>query len=334
MSADEFTRCDERIKQSDPGQIRDAVQKADASTKGSIQRAIWNDEVLRAIESYDVDVYVNKGVVYLNGHITNSASQKRIDNAIRSMPSILEVRNHLILDDSLTLEVAGSLGALEHIYGCKFFTGTSHGVVSLGGTVNDENVKLLAERCAASNPNVRAVINHVRVAGAGLDVPEQLPFLQPAIGEIIYFADGVSGVVRQVVVNPNNRRVIAMAVWVRFPDRLQNRPSLQRHESESAERLLVIPMDTVRYLTAASGFLHISSVERERYMDFEPASFSKPNVDWTPPYPYCPADVLFPVEYQIVEIRPATAPQHYPLGELLEPVSLKQQLLAGDSTGS
>src|SRR5574341_1877960 len=321
INPDEFFRCEERKQKTDHGKNLSPIQKTDAAIKGSIDRAIWKDDVLRAIEYYEIDVHVKKGVVYLNGHIVSTTSQSRIENAIGAIPGILGIQNNLVLDDKLTLEVAASLGTLEHTYGCKFFTGASHGVISLNGIVSDENVKLLAEKCAASNPNVRAVINNVRVSGAELESQDQ-SFLQPTIGEIIYFLDGVSGVVKQVIINPNNRRVIAMIVWGPFADQRQEPKSFKNGESRFPKRLVVLSMDLVRYLTKVSGFLHINSNERKRYIDFDSASFRAPNVDWTPPYPYCPDDVLFPVEKREVKYQILEQPPRSPLT-----VALKEQLL-------
>jgi uncharacterized protein YkvS len=315
------------------GMIPSPIQKTDVSLKGIIERAIWNDQVLRAMEYSEIDVYVNNGIIYLNGHITNTASQKRIENVIRSVPGILGTRNRLILDDKLILEVAASLGTLEHIYGCKFFTGGSHGVISLGGIVSDKNVKLLAEKRAASHPNVRAVINRIRVAGSVSELPDP-PFLQPTIGELIYFLDGVSGVVKQVIINPNNRRVIAMTIWGRFEDqRRQELKSSNHGGTRSSERLVVIPMDVIRYLTKDSGFLHIKIDEREHYMDFDPASYFTPTVDWTPPYPYCPDDVLFRLQHEPEENQTS---QHLPRDPFMvapEEELLWVQLLANESLG-
>ena len=100
------------------------------------------------------------------------------------------------------------------------------------------------------------------------------PFLQPIIGEIIYFLDGISGVVKQVIINPNNRRVVAMTVRGQFADQRQDLKSLNSGEARSPERLVVLSMDVVRYMTKVSGFLHINSNERKRYMDFDPTLFS------------------------------------------------------------
>ena len=305
---DEFSRCEEPSQMIDQGKSLSKVQKTDAAIKENVERAIWNDDVLRAIEYYEIAVHVKNGVVYMNGHIVSTTSQSRIDNAIRAIPGILGIQNNLVLDDKLTSEVAASLGTLEHTYGCKFFTGASHGVISLNGIVSDENVKLLAEKSVASNPNVRGVINNVSVSGAESELTDR-PFLQPTIGETIYFLDGISGIVKQVIINPNNRRVVAMTIRGQFADQRQELKSLNSAEARSPERFVVVSMGLVRNMTRTSGFLHINSNERERYLDFDPVSFRAPNVDWTPPYPYCPDDVLFPVEkrevaYQILDHLP------------------------------
>ena len=112
---------------------------------------------------------MKNGAVYLYGHIV-SVTTRRVISAVRTIPGILRIDNNLVLDDRLTLEVATSLGELEHTYACKFFTGASHGVISLNGIVSDENVKLLAEKCAASHPQVRGVINNVQVSGASAGI--------------------------------------------------------------------------------------------------------------------------------------------------------------------
>lgn len=334
MRTDEFSRCDEQIQPRESGKSPSPMTRSDASLKESVERAIWKDDVLRAIEYYEIDVRAKNGIVHLNGHITNSTSRIRIESAIRSVPGILEVRNHLVLDDKLTLEVAGALGTLEHRYGCKFFTGSSHGVISISGIVSNENVKLLAERCAAENPNVRGVINRVRVSGALEPEPQDLPVLQPAIGATIYFLDGPSGAVKGVIIDPNNRRVIAMNLELNFTE-----PRLPLNSPSAGKTALPIqfvnvPLDAVRYLTKGSGFLLINSNDRSRYQDFDPASFLAPGADWTPPYPYCPQDVLFPVENRKADAQTADTPHPLPIEELLEGASYQEQLFAADNLSS
>jgi osmotically-inducible protein OsmY/uncharacterized protein YkvS len=329
---DEFSRCAESSQMIDHAKGLSKIQKTDAAIKDSIERALWKDDVLRAIEYSEIAVHVKNGVVHLNGHIVSTTSQNRVDNAIRAIPGILGFQNHLVLDDRLTHEVATSLGNLEHTYGCKFYTGASHGVISLNGIVSAENVKSLAEQCAAANPNVRGVINNIHISGDGMEVQEQ-PFLQPTIGETIYFLDGISGIVKQVIVNPNNRRVVAMTVRGQFTDQRQELKSLVSAEAGPPERVIVLAMDLVRYLTKVSGFLYINSNERERYTDFDPASFHTPDVDWTPPYPYCPDGVLFPIEQPETKYQIPGKPSQSPLTVARNEQLLWEQLLTGDNLG-
>ncbi len=323
-SPDGFSRCDEQLQRSGAGNDPRPMESSDTSLKASVERALWNDEVLRAIEYYEIEVHAKNGVVHLSGHITSASSRKRIETALRSIPGMLGVQNHLILDDKLTLEVAGSLGALEHSHDCKFFTGTSHGVVSISGVVSSEQVKALAGMYAAENPNVRAVINHVRVAGVTDPHLADKPFLQPGIGERIYFLDGLSGIVEHVIINPNDRRVTAMILRVNFSDPLL------------PVQLVHVPMEALRYLTKASGFLLIHSNERSRYQDFDPASFFVPSAEWTPPYPYCARDVLFPAAVLHTEDPTVHVMHPLPFEELMEGASFKeqQQFFATNELGS
>jgi osmotically-inducible protein OsmY len=314
------------------GKSLSAIQKKDEAIKESVYEALWKDDVLRAIEYSEIDVDVKDRVVHLNGHIVSTTSQSRIRHAIRGIPGIFGIEDNLVPDDKLTVEVAASLGNLEHTYGCKFFTGVSHGVVSLNGTVSDVNVKLMAEKCAAANQSVRAVVNNVRIAGVKPELREQV-CLQPAIGEPISFLDGISGVVKQVIINPNNRRVIAMTLQGEFSDQGYESTSLAAGQARRPDQIVVVPMDAVRYLTRASGFLSIRSSERNRYRVFTLDSFIVPDQAWIPPYPYCPADVLFPVEYQDAHLVIADGPLAFPIAVLPEDTSLSEQLLANDSLG-
>jgi osmotically-inducible protein OsmY len=304
------------------------MQMTDTDVKNSVYLALEKDDVLRAIENDQIDVHVKNGAIYLTGHIVNTSMQARIMNAIRTLPGILVIHNDLVLDEKLTLEVAASLAALEHTYDCKFFTGASHGVLSLNGLVSHEDVKMLAEKYAAGNPNVRGVINHVRVSGTE-PVSQDQPFLQPVIGETIYFLDGVSGAVHQVIINPNNRRVTAMILKGNFNER----PLITDGATRTSEHLIVVPMNAVRFMTKNSAFLLIGSTERDQYGDFEPASFSEPNLDWVPPYPYCPDDVLVPIEYQVEDVPMAYEAVQFPFQEVAEGASLREQLPANDSLG-
>ncbi len=329
---DEISRCEERGETVEYGKNLSPRQKMDADIKRSISQALWNDTVLRALEYDEMDVRVVDGIVQLNGHIVSKSSQVRIENALRNIPDILGVKNNLVLDDRLTLEVATSLGPLEHTYACKFFTGASHGVISLNGVVGSEKIKSLAGRIAADHPSVRGVINNVRMSGVRQELKNQ-KFQQPVIGESIYFLDGVSGIVKQVVINPNDRRVTAMIIQGKFTDPRYEILSSPHGTAQIPEQLVTVPMNTVRYLTRVSGFLFIQSNERTRYLDFDPGHYFSPANTWHPPYPYCTEDVLFPIAYRKAEIQMEEEPIQFPFGAVMEDASVREQFFATDSLG-
>jgi osmotically-inducible protein OsmY len=294
---DELSRCEERRQIRDDGKSLSPIQKTDAVIKESINNALWKDDVLRTLDYYEIDVRVKNGVVYLNGHIVGTTSQNRVINAIQAIPGIVEIKNNLVLDDKLTLEVAWMLGKLEHTYDCKFFTGVSHGVVVLHGEVSSVDVRMSAVQCAASHPKVRGVINYIRVPGVDLGIQDRR-LVQPPIGKKTYFLDGISGIVKQVVINPDNRRVIAMTIQGHFDESRRNLTLSNISARQSEEQSLVIPVRVMGHVTKNSGFLTIQTTEFANYQEFDASMFNAPNIDWVPPYPYCPDDVLFPVEHR------------------------------------
>jgi hypothetical protein len=93
-------------------------------------------------------------------------------------------------------------------------------------------------------------------------------------------------------------------------------------------------MHLVRYLTKVSGFLTISSAEKDQYEAFDPTCFCEPELDWVPPYPYCPDDVIFPIQYRTEDASIAYGPQQSPFQEIVEGASFKKQFFANNSRGS
>jgi len=266
--------------------------KTDASLAGEVESALWDDDVLRVTDYLEVDVRVKNAVVTLTGHITGIMNQERIERALGNVKGILGVRIHLVADDKLLLNVAEALAQIEGVEGKHIFAKVQNGVVGLSGQVISAEVRGLAEQYAANVPSVRGVINNIAAPGIDLDTEDQR-FLQPSIGEKIIFRDGLFGFVKQVIINRNNRRVVGMIIQGQFPDQQLKPGSMTIGETQTPDRLAVIPIRVIRYLTSNSGFLLIDSTETTRYQDFDPASFVAPNVDWVPPYPYCAENVQF-----------------------------------------
>ena len=289
-SLTEYSRCEHRSRLQAQKQNEDyRVNKDDDSIAEKVDRALWKDSVLRSTDYGEIDVDVVGRTVYLSGYVNSRSNQRRAITAAQMIPGVLEVKSYLFSDDNLIRAVAGMLGKIEHSYGVKFFTGAQNGVVGLNGEVGSETVRNLAEKYAASVPGVRGVINSVRAPGVDVKAEDQR-FLQPIIGAKIYFRDGQFGIVQKVIINPSNRRVLAMIVQE------QDSSFIEYGKDQSPLRLMVIPMSSIRYLTKSAGFLHIDSKEAALIRDFEISNFITPEGSWTPPYPYCPDEVFFPIE--------------------------------------
>lgn len=313
----EFSRCEDPAWLSVEEQYVDRkTVQANENLAEKVDRALWDIGVLRSTDYREIEIAVRDGVVYLGGHVISTGNQQKAEDAALTTQGVLGVKSFLVSDDQLRREVAGALGEIEHVHGVKFFTGTQNGVIVLNGEVGSSNIRLLAEKCAASIPAVRGVINYVRSPDVDLK-SEDHRFLQPAVGKQIYFRDGLPGMIQKVIINPNNRRVVAMIVRGRF-SALQQDPRFQAYgEDQVPERLIVIPMSAVRFLTKYSGYLNIDSSEAASYRDFNRSDFATPRGNWTPPYPYCPDDIFFsvePDEYQnLTESEPEILPASLPL---------------------
>jgi len=289
-SLTQYSRCEHRSWLQAQKQNPDyQANNADNSIAEKVDHALWKDSVLRSTDYGEIDVDVVDRTVYLSGYVNSRSNQRRAITAAQMIPGVLEVKSYLYSDDNLIRAVAGVLGKIEHSYGVKFFTGAQNGVVGLNGEVDSETVRNLAEKYATSVPGVRGVINSVRAAGVDVKAEDQR-FLQPVIGEKIYFRDGLISIVQKVIINPSNRLVLAMIVQE------QGSSFIEYGKDQSPLRLMVIPMSNIRYLTKSAGFLHIDSKEAAMIEDFEISNFITPEEDWTPPYPYCPDEVLFPIE--------------------------------------
>jgi osmotically-inducible protein OsmY len=266
--------------------------KTDLSIANDVSSALWNDDGLRATDYHEVDVRVEDGVVSLAGHISGKINQDRIESAVGSVKGILGVKVYLVADDKLLIKVAEALIPIERVEGNRIFTKVENGVVALSGQVNNPADRTSAGQYAANVPWVRGVVNNISAPGIDLTAEDQR-FLQPTIGEKIYFLDSLYGLVTQVIINPHNRRVVSFIIQGRFPNQQLKSGFMKSVETMTPDRLAVIPISVIRYLTSDSGFLLINSTETTRYQDFNPASFVAPASDWEPPFPYSSENVMF-----------------------------------------
>ena len=268
-----------------------AGYRTDFAISEDADRALWKDVILRNSDYHQIGLRVKDGFVTLNGHVISNMNQWRVETAIQTVSGVVGFKSLLISDEILILEVAGALGVIEQEEDCKFFTKIENGLAVIMGNVNNTAVRDRAEQCVADIPEVRGVINDIHAPGVVWSEREQV-FLQPVIGKELLFQDDVSVMVKKVVINPHNRRVIAVVAFGRFAN-LQPADHQLVREDPVQERLVVIPVQAILNLSPGGGFLGISSTQTSEYQRYNLSHFILPQANWLPPYPYCSAEVLF-----------------------------------------
>ena len=202
------------------------------------------------------------------------------------------MENHLVVDEDLKLAAAAAIAEIPDRSAERIFVGAESGFITITGEVASVESSRAAEERAGSVPQIRGVLNRIRVSG--LEFPEPRP-LQPRVGARVYGRHIVSGHVEQVIVNSVNRLVTGMVVDGLCPEPKQNRKYWFLGDSALVRRKVVIPVHSVEHQTKNAVFLENKA---RRFEDFNPTSFSVPDTNWQPPYPYHRNHVLLyhPVE--------------------------------------
>lgn len=264
--------------------------RSDREIAAEVDQALWNDEVVHAIDYHAIDVIVRDSVVILTGYVTMPESKVRAEQIARAVRGVNNVENHLIVDGEVVHAVAQALAYDSRTQGHPIHVHVERGIVYLGGQVHSAAIRAAAEMCAAGVPNVRGVVNQLHTPGMRADAEEQ-HVVQPRIGQEVHATDWPLGHVEQVIINPHNRRVTAFVAHGWMPDRdadaHKHLADLLKHE-----RHIVIPITAVQDVTEGGVLLDISSGTAVHLNDFDPAAFARPDAEWQPPYPYHHDEVI------------------------------------------
>ena len=252
--------------------------RPDTDITDDVRRVLQADTILRATAD-QIEILVSAGVVTLRGYVTRCSHKVRAECDTRQVPGVRQVENYLIADPDLEVAVAQEIAQDTRLRYLGILVHATIGVIRLDGQVDRADLADAAERLAATVPNVRAVVNCIQSPDVANRPPERV-FL-PRGDQEVYASDGLLGRVDQVVMNPNNRRVTAIAVDAHF-----------YHESLVTERRLFIPVAAVRNVNASGIELNLTVEEAERCADFDPAKFVMPDRSWQPPLDYVPNDIL------------------------------------------
>jgi osmotically-inducible protein OsmY len=266
-------------------------ERPDSTLVVEVERALWEDVILRRAESNRIHVSARSGVIGLEGYVSNSTQKARAEEAARRVPGVLAVQNCLVADDDLKIAAAGATAKIPLSYRERIFVGAHNGFIMLNGEVSTVEARMEAEARAGDVAQIRGIINTIRVPDAGIEFPEPRA-VQPRIRAEVYSTDMALGYVERVILNPVNRLVIAVLVDGRFPDPNENRARWFPGDEAMVQRKVVIPVHTIRFLTNTAVFLEINSIEASRLKDFDPDGFVLPEASWRTPYPYHREDVL------------------------------------------
>jgi osmotically-inducible protein OsmY/sporulation protein YlmC with PRC-barrel domain len=282
----------ERTKQRLPDRPQDQAAKADTVLTEKVRQALGADHLLRRGDVAHMRVMVKGGIATLTGHVEQSINKARAEAAAREAPGVVEVVNHLVVDNELMMDVAQALGYDQQTQDEQIQVNVQRGVVYLAGIVTRAPVRTAAATVAASIPHARGIINVIQTPGIGLETEEER-FVQPLIESEIYATDGKVGRVQQVIINPQNRRVTAVMVHTSAATPQATDWADVPAEPMQLGRPILIPISSIRRAPSGALFLTINSNEAAHFATFDLHNFGPPPADWQPPYPYWPADVLF-----------------------------------------
>lgn len=257
----------------------------DSLVKRDVERALWDDDLIRRIDLPTIDVSVSVGTVVLRGHAMAATSPARAELAARGVPGVREVINRIITDGELHLAVADALGRDERTRAQPLRVYVKRGVVVLNGAADDPAMCAAAEAVAGSVPGVRAVISKPAQGSASGEEPRAL---FPRVGQEVYASQTHLGQVERVIVHPRHRRVTALVLRGQAAGRLED----EGNDGAAAQpdQELIIPVEAVRTVTQAAVLLRDDDAAT-RYAGLR-LKADAPGPDWQPPYPYTRAEVL------------------------------------------
>ena len=282
----------ERLKQALLALYRGQTAQFDDELTEEIIRTLEADHQLGRSDIAHISVMVNDGIATLTGHVVQSVNKTRAEAIAYKASGVTTVVNHLIGDDELMLEVAEALGHDQHTRSEQIQVNVRHGVVYLGGVVNRASVRDTAGQVAARVPHARGIINILQMPGVVVDIQEDR-FTQPRIESEIYATDVQVGHLQQVVINPQNRRVTAGVVLAQFTGCQEVDWAHLPDDYLQPQRCILIPISSIRHAQSGVTFLNVSGDQAARFADFDQRNVMAPPVDWQPPFPYTPADVIF-----------------------------------------
>ncbi|MCB0108255.1 MAG: BON domain-containing protein [Caldilineaceae bacterium] len=268
-----------------------AMSINDMILAGHVNDALQADRLLRRTGSDGVAITVQDDVVVLTGHVQLTTHITQVSRAIYQMDSMTQLENQLVADDGLAATVAFALGNHERTHGEQIIVKAHRGFIYLMGSVSSAAICCIASRIAASVSQVRGIINQIQAPDVVFDGAYEA-LLQPLIGQGIYTANDEFGNVRQVIINPHNRRVVAVVVDMCGITQAMLNALPSASNDMPLERRIVISIEELHRMPSGALFLTTRSDRVGAFVAFNKTTYIAPPADWRPPFPYVLSDVL------------------------------------------
>jgi osmotically-inducible protein OsmY len=136
----------------------------DDPVAAAVLEALYNFAPIRSSDSL-IDVRVSDGAVELAGYVQSRMMKLAASDLALSVPGVREVRNRLVSDTDIDVEVAAALAWDEgtRLTSREVVARTNQGTVHLAGRVPSAEVKAIAEEIVRGVAGVRDVVNNLEV---------------------------------------------------------------------------------------------------------------------------------------------------------------------------
>jgi uncharacterized protein YrrD len=121
------------------------------------------EPVLSPYERDTVRVMVQDGIVILEGNVQTSGHKSMAVWLAQQVPGVRRVRNLLVADDDLEIEISSALSRDPRTRGVQARVGSLLGIVTIKGKAPSEEARTAAQSVASQIPGVRTVVNQLRV---------------------------------------------------------------------------------------------------------------------------------------------------------------------------
>lgn len=272
--------------------------RPDSELRSLIAAIPWRTTALRTAMPNEtmLRVEVDDGTATLHGHALDDDQSGWIELLIRAVPGVRGIRNTLVVDRDLELQVAQVLWREPRLEDVRISVWSRFGFVYLSGDVATARRRVIAEDAAGSVAGIRAIINRITVRGA-LVAPAQLP-AQMHAGQTIYDSnlDHAVGSVETVLIDARRQRVTGFVA--RLEDVSVERGSRYGLFAGQPKQIrhVVVPMAHVRNASIGGVFLTLQPGAVASLKVFDRAAYQAPAEHWQPPFPYRRTDVLLETE--------------------------------------